>query len=32
MAGDRGGADVKPVNVLGGELLGGTGLDGVDPT
>lgn len=32
VAGDGGGADVEPVNVLGGELLGGTGLDGVDPT
>jgi hypothetical protein len=32
VAGDRGGADVEPVNVQRGELLGGTGLDGVDPT
>lgn len=32
VAGDGGGADVEPVNVLGGELLGGAGLDGVDPT
>lgn len=32
VAGDRGGADVEPVNVLGGQLLGGAGLDGVDPT
>lgn len=30
-AGDGGGADVEPVNVLGRELLGGTGLDDVDP-
>lgn len=32
VAGDRGGADVEPVNVLGGQLLGGTSLDGIDPT
>lgn len=32
VAGDGGGADVEPVNVLGRELLGGTGLDGVNPT
>lgn len=32
VAGDGGGADVEPVNVLGRELLGGAGLDGVDPT
>lgn len=32
VAGDRGGADVEPVNVLGGQLLGRAGLDGVDPT
>jgi hypothetical protein len=32
VAGDRGGADVEPVNVQRGELLGGTGLDGVNPT
>lgn len=32
VAGDGGGADVEPVNVLGGELLGDTSLDGVDPT
>lgn len=32
VAGDGGGADVEPVNVLGRELLGGTSLDGVDPT
>lgn len=31
-AGDRGGADVEPVGVLGRHLLGGAGLDGVDPT
>lgn len=31
VAGDGGGADVEPVNVLGRELLGGTGLDGVNP-
>jgi hypothetical protein len=32
VAGDRGGADVEPVNVQRGQLLSGTGLDGVDPT
>ena len=32
VASDGRGADVEPVNVLGGELLGGAGLDGVDPT
>lgn len=32
VAGDRGGTDVVPVNVLGRELLGNTSLDGVDPT
>jgi hypothetical protein len=32
VAGDRGGADVEPVNVQRGQLLGGAGLDGVDPT
>lgn len=32
VAGNGGGADVEPVNVLGGELLGGTSLDGVNPT
>lgn len=32
VAGDGGGAHVEPVDGLGGELLGGTGLDGVDPT
>lgn len=32
VAGDRGGADVEPVNVLGRELLGRTSLDGIDPT
>lgn len=32
MAGDGGGADVEPVDGLGGELFGGAGLDGVDPT
>lgn len=32
VAGDGGGADVEPVNVLGRELLGGTSLDGVNPT
>lgn len=31
VAGNGGGADVEPVNVLGGHLLGGTGLDGVNP-
>lgn len=31
VAGDGGGADVEPVDVLGGHLLGGTSLDGVDP-
>lgn len=29
--GNRGGADVVPVNVLGRQLLGGTSLDGVNP-
>ena len=32
VAGDGGGADVEPVNVLGRELLGRTSLDGIDPT
>jgi hypothetical protein len=32
VAGDGGGADVEPVNVLGRELLCGTSLDGVNPT
>ena len=32
VAGDGGGADVVPVNVLGRELLGDASLDGVDPT
>lgn len=32
MAGDGRGADVVPVNVLGGHLLGRTGLDGINPT
>lgn len=32
VAGDGGGTDVEPVNVLGRELLGGTSLDGVNPT
>lgn len=32
VTGDGGGTDVEPVNVLGRELLGGTGLDGVNPT
>ncbi len=32
VAGDGGGADVEPVDVLGGHLLGGAGLDGIDPT
>lgn len=32
VAGDGGGADVEPVNVLGRELLGGASLDGVNPT
>jgi hypothetical protein len=31
VAGDGGGADVEPVNVLGGELVAGTGLDDVNP-
>lgn len=32
VAGDGGGADVVPVNVLGGQLLGRASLDGIDPT
>lgn len=32
VAGNGGGADVEPVDVLGGHLLGGAGLDGVNPT
>lgn len=32
VAGDGGGADVEPVYVLGGELAGGAGLHGIDPT
>ena len=32
VAGDRGGADVEPVNVLGRELAGRTSLDGINPT
>jgi hypothetical protein len=32
VAGDGSGADVVPVDVLGRHLLGGTGLDGIDPT
>ena len=32
VAGNGGGADVVPVNVLGRELLGDTSLDGIDPT
>lgn len=32
VAGDGGSAHVEPVGVLGGHLLGGTGLDGVNPT
>jgi hypothetical protein len=32
VAGDGGGADVEPVNVLRRELLSGTSLDGVNPT
>lgn len=32
VARDRGGARVEPVDVLGRELLGGAGLDGVNPT
>lgn len=32
VAGDGGGAGVEPVGVLRRHLLGGTGLDGVDPT
>lgn len=31
MAGNGGGADVEPVNVLGRELLGDTSLDGINP-
>ena len=31
VAGNRGGADVEPVNVLRGQLLGVASLDGVDP-
>lgn len=31
VAGDRGGTDVVPVNVLGRELSGDTSLDGIDP-
>lgn len=31
-AGDSGGTDVEPVDVLGGHLLGGAGLDRVNPT
>lgn len=31
MAGNRGGADVEPVDVLGRELLADTSLDGVNP-
>lgn len=32
VAGDGGGADVEPVGVLRRHLLGGTGLDGINPT
>lgn len=32
VAGNGGSADVEPVDVLGGHLLGGAGLDGVNPT
>lgn len=32
VASDGGGTDVEPVGVLGRHLLGGTGLDGVNPT
>lgn len=32
VAGDGGGADVEPVNGLWWELLGGTGLHGINPT
>lgn len=32
VAGDRGGANVVPVNVLGRKLAGRTGLHGIDPT
>lgn len=32
VTGDGGGADVEPVDVLRGHLLGGAGLDGIDPT
>lgn len=31
-AGDSGGTDVEPVDVLGRHLLGGAGLDSVNPT
>lgn len=31
MAGNGGGADVEPVDVLGRELLGDTSLDGINP-
>lgn len=32
VAGNGGSADIEPVDVLGGHLLGGAGLDGVNPT
>lgn len=32
VAGDGGGANVEPVGILGRHLLGGAGLDGVNPT
>ena len=32
VAGDGGGTDVEPVNVLGRQLARGAGLDSVDPT
>jgi len=32
VTGNGSSADVVPVNVLGRKLLGGTGLDGIDPT
>ena len=31
VAGNRSGADVEPVDILGRHLLGGAGLDGVNP-
>lgn len=32
VAGDGGSADVEPIGILGRHLLGGTSLDGVNPT